>query len=87
MKISIQGIPGSFHHQVALNCFGEEAEILGFRTFEEAAKCVSKGECEFGILAIENSIALGNFDNQNSTKAMCEMELLFQSDELKKHFE
>ncbi|AFL84843.1 prephenate dehydratase [Belliella baltica DSM 15883] len=57
MKISIQGIPGSFHHQVALNCFGEDAEILGFRTFEEAAKCVSKGECEFGILAIENSIA------------------------------
>lgn len=37
--------------------------------------------------AIENSIALGNFDIQNSTKAMCEMELLFQSDELKKHFE
>lgn len=57
MKISIQGIPGSFHHQVALNSFVEEAEILGFRTFEEAAKCVSKGECEFGILAIENSIA------------------------------
>ncbi len=57
MKISIQGIPGSFHHQVALNCFGEEAEILGFRTFEEVAKCVNNGECEFGVLAIENSIA------------------------------
>lgn len=57
MKISIQGIPGSFHHQVALNCFGEDVQILGLRTFEEAAKCVSKGECEFGVLAIENSIA------------------------------
>lgn len=37
--------------------------------------------------AIDNSIALGNFDNEKSKKAMCEMELLFKSDELKKHFE
>ncbi len=37
-----------------------------------------------GIL---NAIALGNFDYENPKKAMCEMELLFQSDELKKHFE
>lgn len=36
---------------------------------------------------LTNSIALGNFDNENPKKAMCEMELLFQSDELKKHFE
>lgn len=33
--------------------------------------------------ALQNSIALGKFDNQNPTKAMCEMELLFQSDQLK----
>ena len=37
--------------------------------------------------AMQNSDALGTYDNQNPTKAMCEMELLFQSDELKKHFE
>lgn len=37
--------------------------------------------------ALENSIALGNFDKKNPKKAMCEMELLFQSEELKKHFE
>ncbi len=37
--------------------------------------------------AIDNSIALGNFDNENPKKAMCEMDLLFKSDELKKHFE
>jgi hypothetical protein len=36
---------------------------------------------------LANSIALGNFDNENPKKAMCEMELLFQSDELKKHFQ
>ncbi|HPH15934.1 MAG TPA: RloB family protein [Bacteroidales bacterium] len=37
--------------------------------------------------AMQNSQALGTYDNNNPTKAMCEMELLFQSDELKKHFE
>lgn len=36
---------------------------------------------------IANSIALGNFDNKNPKQAMCEMELLLKSDELKKHFE
>lgn len=37
--------------------------------------------------ALENSIALGNFNNQSPIEAMCEMELLFQSKELKQHFE
>jgi hypothetical protein len=36
---------------------------------------------------LENAIALGNFDKENPTKAMCEMASLFKSDELKKHFE
>lgn len=57
MLVAIQGIPGSFHHQVALNCFGKNAEIKGFRTFEEVAKSLSRGEAEFGVMAIENSIA------------------------------
>ncbi|GAB1404868.1 RloB-like protein [anaerobic digester metagenome] len=37
--------------------------------------------------AIDNSLALGNFDYENPKKAMCEMDLLFKSDELKKLFE
>ena len=37
--------------------------------------------------AIDNSFALGNFDNENPKKAMCEMGLLFKSGELKKYFE
>lgn len=36
---------------------------------------------------IVNSMSLGNFDNKNPKQAMCEMELLFKSVELKKHFE
>ncbi len=57
MKISIQGIPGSFHHQVALQYFGEDSEILNYKTFEEVAKSVRTEESQFGVMAIENSIA------------------------------
>ncbi len=65
MKIAIQGIPGSFHHQVALNYFGENAIILSYRIFEEVAKSVCMGDSDFGVMAIENSIAgaiLPNYD-------------------------
>lgn len=57
LKIAIQGVPGSFHHQVALANFGEETDILPFNTFELVAKSVSTGEADFAIMAIENSIA------------------------------
>lgn len=65
LKIAIQGIPGSFHHQVALKAYGDEAEILPFNTFEAVAKSISQGEADFGVMAIENSIAgaiLPNYD-------------------------
>ncbi|WP_194777203.1 prephenate dehydratase [Pararhodonellum marinum] len=65
MKIAIQGIPGSFHHQVALDYFGQEAEIVGYRIFEEVAKSVANQEVQYGVMAIENSIAgaiLPNYD-------------------------
>lgn len=65
LKIAIQGVPGSFHHQVALKNFGEDCEILPFNTFEPVAKTVSTGEADFGVMAIENSIAgaiLPNYD-------------------------
>lgn len=65
LRIAIQGVPGSFHHQVALRCFGEEAEFLAFNTFEPVAKAVATGAADFGVMAIENSIAgaiLPNYD-------------------------
>lgn len=65
LKIAIQGVPGSFHHQVALRYFGEGTEIVAFKTFEAVAKAVATRACNFGIMAIENSIAgaiLPNYD-------------------------
>lgn len=57
MKIAIQGIAGSFHHQVVLNVFGKQVEVLEYRTFEEVARSVAQGESVVGVMAIENSIA------------------------------
>lgn len=64
-KVAIQGIPGSFHHQVALNEFGSEAAILHKDSFEEVAQAVENSEASHGVIAIENSIAgaiLPNYD-------------------------
>lgn len=63
--IAIQGISGSFHHQVALNFFDKDSEILGCKTFEKVAKMVFEEKVDFGVIAIENSIAgaiLPNYD-------------------------
>ena len=65
LKIAIQGVPGSFHHKVALENFGSDCEIVPFNTFEALAKFVAKEDADFGVMAIENSIAgaiLPNYD-------------------------
>lgn len=65
LTIAIQGIPGSFHHQVAQQYFGEAIDIGGYHTFEEVAKSVENGMADFAVMAIENSIAgaiLPNYD-------------------------
>lgn len=64
-KIAIQGVLGSFHHQVAQQYYGENIEVFGFNTFEEVAKSVASGMVDVAIMAIENSIAgaiLPNYD-------------------------
>ena len=56
-KVAIQGIKGSYHHQVALNYFGQEIELLEFLSFDELANSIANNNCDYGVMAIENSIA------------------------------
>ena len=56
-KVAIQGIKGSFHQQVANNYFGDEIEIVECKTFKDVAKQLKKGLVDYGVMAIENSIA------------------------------
>jgi len=57
LKISIQGIEGCFHHDAARNYFGEEFEVKPALTFDAALDNVLSGESDYGVIAIENSIA------------------------------
>ncbi|OWP77201.1 prephenate dehydratase [Flavobacterium oreochromis] len=57
ITVAIQGIRGSFHQQVAQNYFGTNIEVVECKTFKEVAKLLKKGKVNYGVMAIENSIA------------------------------
>lgn len=76
-------------------CSGAEWQLkIHLKNYEKTQKFFTKQNDDIYLklkpnikTALKNSLALGSFNNQDPTKAMCEMEKLFQSDELKKHFE
>lgn len=56
-KIAIQGIKGSFHHQVAKEYFNESKNLIECMSFDELVKNVLDDDRNLGIMALENSIA------------------------------
>ena len=56
-KIVIQGIKGSFHHQVALEYFQENVGIDECLSFEALADSLVNNQSQLAVMAIENSIA------------------------------
>lgn len=57
MQIAIQGVKGAFHEVAARNHFGNEIDILPKLHFSDLAECVKNGDCDFGIMAVENTIS------------------------------
>ena len=55
--IGIQGIAGSFHHQVAVEYFGDAVAIIPFDSFQGLIKGLLSGGITKAVMAIENSIA------------------------------
>jgi len=55
--IAIQGIQGSFHHQVAQEYFGKDVNVKPCDSFPKLMQELSEGAIHQGIMAIENSIA------------------------------
>ena len=55
--IAIQGIQGSFHHQVATDYFGSEIGIDECMSFETLVESLLSGKSQKAVMAIENSIA------------------------------
>jgi prephenate dehydratase len=56
-KIAIQGIKGSFHHQVVKEYFSENVDIDECLSFEELIDSLLAGKSDQAVMAIENSIA------------------------------
>lgn len=56
-KIAIQGIKGSFHHQVAELYFSKNLDLEECMSFETLVKNVKNLKNPIGIMALENSIA------------------------------
>lgn len=56
-KVAIQGIKGSFHHQVAQEYFGAEVEVEECMSFQEEVNSLLSGNSGLAVMAIENSIA------------------------------
>ncbi|MFC0604119.1 prephenate dehydratase [Winogradskyella pulchriflava] len=55
--IAIQGIKGSFHHEVAQLYFNDNADVIECMSFDGTVESLLKGDTDFSIMALENSIA------------------------------
>jgi len=56
-KIAIQGLKGSFHHEAANHYFGEAIALAECETFPGLVGFVASNEADYGVMAIENSLA------------------------------
>lgn len=56
-QIAIQGIKGSFHHQVALDYFGDAIALVECSNFDVLVEQLLQGNAQHAVMAIENSIA------------------------------
>lgn len=71
--IAIQGIKGSFHHEVAQLYFNNKADVIECMSFDGTVDSLLKGNTDFVVMALENSIAgsiIPNYaliDNHNLT--------------------
>ncbi len=55
--IAIQGIKGSFHHEVAQLYFSDKAEVVECMSFDGTVDSLLKGDTDYIVMALENSIA------------------------------
>lgn len=56
MKIAIQGIAGSFHHEAASKMLGSDIDLLHCGTFQQVFDATRNGTADKGVVAIENSL-------------------------------
>lgn len=65
LKIAIQGIQGSNHHQVAKDYYGDDIDLVECLSFDYLVDQLLNGLADKGVMAIENSIAGSIIPNYN----------------------
>ncbi len=64
-RICYAGVPGAYAEAAALKYFGEDADLMNVKTFDDVAAAVASGAADYGVLPVENSSAgfvSGNYD-------------------------
>lgn len=56
-KVAIQGFKASFHEIAANKFFGKNIEIVMCETFKEVFNSIERKESNYGVVAIENTVA------------------------------
>ncbi len=56
MRVAIQGITGSFHHQAAEKFFKGNLQLVECKTFRQVFDSVNSGQADYGVVAVENSL-------------------------------
>ncbi|MEO1485124.1 MAG: prephenate dehydratase [Bacteroidota bacterium] len=65
LKVAIQGIKGSNHHQVAHDFFGNDIDLVECLSFDSLIETVLNGSADKAVMALENSIAGSIIPNYN----------------------
>lgn len=68
LKVAIQGIAASYHHEATKLYFQEEVEIIECTTFKNVCEQLKKNSLDYAVMAIENSIAGSILANYNLIK-------------------
>ncbi len=56
-RVSFQGERGAYSEAAADNLYGSNVELVPLPSFEEVFKSVQQGDCAYGVIPIENSLA------------------------------
>jgi len=67
-KVAIQGVKGSYHEQAAINYFGEAIEVVDCQTFPAFFEAMGNYDLDYGVMAIENTVAGTILSNYNLLK-------------------
>ncbi len=65
LRVAIQGVKGSNHHQVAKEFFGNAIDLVECLSFDRMIDDLLAGNADKGVMAIENSIAGSIIPNYN----------------------